>query len=122
MFRPSTPVRPPVPALVTGVTYRGEVTPGGKLTLQAQVTAEERDTGRTREKVAGQVRAGLSKVQPGDAGTVVIAYEPIWAIGTGRPSTAADAGEASEPTVRRLLEAPNADEMYAALTAEDEKY
>ena len=56
-------------------------------------TLEERDTGRTEEKVSGQVREGLAKVGPPEAARIVIAYEPVWAIGTGRAATAADAGE-----------------------------
>jgi len=55
-------------------------------------TLEERDTGRTEEKVTDQVREGLSKIGPADAARIVIAYEPVWAIGTGRAATAADAG------------------------------
>jgi triosephosphate isomerase (TIM) len=54
---------------------------------------EERDAGRTEAKVIGQVKADLAGIDPGMAGRLVIAYEPIWAIGTGRNATAADAGE-----------------------------
>jgi triosephosphate isomerase (TIM) len=53
---------------------------------------EEHDGGRTEEKVEGQVRAGLAGVPDQDAAQVVIAYEPIWAIGTGRNAEPADAG------------------------------
>jgi triosephosphate isomerase len=56
-------------------------------------TAEERDTGRTTDKVIGQVREGFSKVDPEQASRAVIAYEPIWAIGTGRACAPSDAGE-----------------------------
>jgi triosephosphate isomerase (TIM) len=56
-------------------------------------TAEERDTGRTTDKVVGQVREGLSKVDAAQAASAVIAYEPIWAIGTGRACAPSDAGE-----------------------------
>jgi triosephosphate isomerase len=56
-------------------------------------TLEERDTGRTEEKVVGQIREGLGKVGPAEAASLVIAYEPVWAIGTARAATAADAGE-----------------------------
>jgi triosephosphate isomerase (TIM) len=54
---------------------------------------EERDGGRTEAKVIGQVKAGLAGVDPAAAATLVIAYEPIWAIGTGRNATPSDAGE-----------------------------
>jgi triosephosphate isomerase (TIM) len=56
-------------------------------------TLEERDIGRTEEKVTEQVRKGLGKIGPAEAARAVIAYEPIWAIGTGRAATAPDAGE-----------------------------
>ena len=54
-------------------------------------TLEERESGSTEAKVAGQVRAGLSGVNPEQVGSMVIAYEPIWAIGTGRVATPEDA-------------------------------
>jgi triosephosphate isomerase len=54
---------------------------------------EERDAGRTEEKVTSQVRGGLSAVDANRASTPVIAYEPIWAIGTGRNAEPTDAGE-----------------------------
>jgi triosephosphate isomerase len=56
-------------------------------------TLEERDAGRTEDKVVTQVRAALGGLDADRAPTVVVAYEPIWAIGTGRNAEAADAGE-----------------------------
>jgi len=56
-------------------------------------TLEEREGGRSVEKVVGQVREGLAKVGPEEASKAVIAYEPIWAIGTGRACDPAEAGE-----------------------------
>jgi triosephosphate isomerase (TIM) len=56
-------------------------------------TLEERDSGRTEDKVLGQVKAGLGGVAADQAGRAVIAYEPIWAIGTGRNATSEDAGQ-----------------------------
>ncbi len=55
-------------------------------------TLEERDAGRTNDKVVGQVRAALAGVDAGQAASLVVAYEPIWAIGTGRTATPEDAG------------------------------
>jgi len=54
-------------------------------------TLSEREAGQTLEKVLGQLRAGLTKVTPEQAATIVIAYEPIWAIGTGKTATTTDA-------------------------------
>ena len=54
-------------------------------------TLEEREAGGTDAKVAGQVRAGLAGLSPAQVGSIVIAYEPIWAIGTGRTATPDDA-------------------------------
>jgi len=52
---------------------------------------EEREAGETEAKVLTQVRAGLEKVTAEQVASMVIAYEPIWAIGTGRTATAEDA-------------------------------
>jgi triosephosphate isomerase len=53
----------------------------------------EREAGATEEKVAGQVRRDLQGVASEDATRLVIAYEPIWAIGTGRNAEPGDAGQ-----------------------------
>jgi triosephosphate isomerase (TIM) len=54
-------------------------------------TLEEREAGSTEAKVTGQVRAGLHGLSDDQVGRLVIAYEPIWAIGTGRTATPGDA-------------------------------
>jgi triosephosphate isomerase len=51
----------------------------------------EREAGTTEEKVLGQLRAGLDRMTPEAAAKLVIAYEPIWAIGTGLTATPEDA-------------------------------
>jgi triosephosphate isomerase len=53
----------------------------------------EREAGATEEKVTGQVRRDLQGVASEDASRLVIAYEPIWAVGTGRNAEPADAGQ-----------------------------
>lgn len=54
-------------------------------------TLEERESDATEAKVVGQVTAGLAGLNAEAVGGLVIAYEPIWAIGTGRTASAEDA-------------------------------
>jgi triosephosphate isomerase len=54
-------------------------------------TLDEREAGNTESKVLGQVAAGLAGLSKDQVVATVIAYEPIWAIGTGRNATADDA-------------------------------
>jgi triosephosphate isomerase len=57
-------------------------------------TEEEREAGETERKLRHQVWEDLARVDPERLGEVVIAYEPIWAIGTGRVATPDQAQEA----------------------------
>ncbi len=57
-------------------------------------TLEERDGGRTLDVLATQVKGCLANATPQQARECVIAYEPVWAIGTGRVATTAQAQEA----------------------------
>jgi triosephosphate isomerase len=57
-------------------------------------TEDEREAGDTERKLRHQVQEGLEKVEIDRLGEVVIAYEPIWAIGTGRVATPEQAQEA----------------------------
>jgi triosephosphate isomerase len=66
-------------------------------------TAEERDAGRTEDKVIGQLREGVGRIGPPEASRLVVAYEPVWAIGTGRACNPTDAG-AVVRTIRDTLE------------------
>ncbi len=56
-------------------------------------TLEEREAGKTIELVSAQVKEGLKGVKGEQAENVVVAYEPIWAIGTGKTATPAMAQE-----------------------------
>ena len=62
----------------------------------------QRDAGTAEQVVVAQVRAGLAEVSAAQLTDVVIAYEPIWAIGTGDTATAADA-QAMHATIRATL-------------------
>ena len=56
-------------------------------------TLQERDVGATEDRVTAQVRADLAGVSASDAAKRVVAYEPVWAIGTGRNAEPSDAGQ-----------------------------
>lgn len=62
----------------------------------------QREAGRTEEVVASQVRRGLDSVEPRRPGALVIAYEPLWAIGTGLTATPEQAQEV-HGRIRELL-------------------
>jgi len=64
----------------------------------------ERDGGRTLAVVDEQLAAGLSGIAAGSAARLVIAYEPVWAIGTGRTATPAQAQEVHAHIRARLAE------------------
>ncbi|HWE33848.1 MAG TPA: triose-phosphate isomerase [Solirubrobacteraceae bacterium] len=57
-------------------------------------TEEERERGDTERKLRHQIQEDLGRIDTGRLGDVVIAYEPIWAIGTGQVATPEQAQEA----------------------------
>ncbi len=65
-------------------------------------TLEEREAGRTEQVVTAQVRGSLAGLSANDLLRTVIAYEPVWAIGTGRTATPQQAQEV-HALIRRLL-------------------
>jgi triosephosphate isomerase len=65
-------------------------------------TIEQREAGATMDLVVAQLRAGLSQLDAGTVGGVAIAYEPVWAIGTGRTATPDDAS-AVHVVIRKML-------------------
>ena len=64
----------------------------------------ERDNDQVGQVLEGQIRKGLEGVSPRDLTEVVVAYEPCWAIGTGRTATPAQAEEA-HALIRSVLAA-----------------
>ncbi|MFW6234694.1 MAG: triose-phosphate isomerase [Spirochaetota bacterium] len=76
-------------------------------------TLDERDGGKVEQVVRNQLYAGLEGVSENDLKSIVVAYEPVWAIGTGRTATPEDA-DAVHAHVRRVIE-----DMYSSSTAEN---
>jgi len=77
---------------------------------------EERERGRDRDVVLGQVRGTLAGMTAGDLERVVLAYEPVWAIGTGKTATPDQAQEVHS-LIRRLIA-----EMFGPMLAPDSPY
>lgn len=76
-------------------------------------TLEQREAGITIEWVRMQIKCGLLGISPEDVKKVVIAYEPIWAIGTGKTATSAQAQEVCH-AIREVLA-----EVFGQETAEE---
>lgn len=72
----------------------------------------QNEAGETDEFVSGQVQAALAGMSAAEAARCVIAYEPIWAIGTGKSASAAQADAIIASAVRGTIE-----ELFGAETA-----
>lgn len=66
-------------------------------------TDEGRRAGRTHALVGAQIAAAFGELSPGQVARCVIAYEPIWAIGSGRSATPAEANRTALVTVRGTI-------------------
>ena len=66
-------------------------------------TLEEREQGKTGDIITTQTRLALEGLTGEEVAKTIIAYEPIWAIGTGKTATAEDANE-SVKTIRKEIE------------------
>ena len=66
-------------------------------------TLEERESGKTEEVVQRQVREGLKKVELDHSKEIIVAYEPVWAIGTGKAATPEDANSVIAHSIRAVL-------------------
>jgi len=75
-------------------------------------TLEQRELGVTNEHIRMQIKIALSEITAEQAEGIVIAYEPIWAIGTGKTATAEQANEVCA-AIREV-----AKELYGAATAD----
>ncbi len=70
-------------------------------------TLEHRSAGTAEHVVAAQLRAGLANVAADQWSGIIVAYEPVWAIGTGKTATAEDA-QAMHAAIRQELKAQGA--------------
>ena len=75
----------------------------------------ERDSGRTLDRIDAQLAQGLGGLSKGDMARVIIAYEPVWAIGTGRTASPAQAEEVHAHIRRRLEESYGKDNAACAI-------
>lgn len=87
---------------------------GLKVILCLGETLEEREAGRTDEVCERHVRQGLKDVRPEQMAELVLAYEPVWAIGTGRTATPQQAQQA-HGFVRPLVASMFSTDIAAAL-------
>jgi triosephosphate isomerase (TIM) len=65
-------------------------------------TLEQRERSETLDVLDRQIQGGLERITGSELAELVIAYEPVWAIGTGRVATSAQAGEAHTHIRKRL--------------------
>ena len=66
-------------------------------------TLQERERGKTEEVVEDQLKGAFEDITPEDIGKIVLAYEPVWAIGTGKTATPKQANDV-HLFIRRKLE------------------
>ena len=77
-------------------------------------TLEQRELGVTDSHIASQIVKALDNVKPSDVANVVIAYEPIWAIGTGKTCDSAEANRVIKvirQTLAQIAGKDNADKV-----------
>ena len=73
-------------------------------------TLEERESGKLEEVLKRQIEVGLKDVLPAEMDKITIAYEPVWAIGTGRTATPEDA-DAAHAFIRHTVAALYSDDI-----------
>ena len=67
-------------------------------------TLEQREAGKTDEVIGKQIEIGLGGLKETDFATLIIAYEPIWAIGTGKTATSEQANETIRAIRKKIVE------------------
>lgn len=76
---------------------------GLKVIVCVGETLEENEAGETESVVTRQLTKGLTDMTEAQAADITIAYEPVWAIGTGRAATPEDANHVHKDVIRPLL-------------------
>ncbi|HJS18367.1 MAG TPA: triose-phosphate isomerase [Anaerolineales bacterium] len=76
-------------------------------------TLGQYESGLTAEVVSRQIKAGLAGIGSADAAKIVVAYEPVWAIGTGKASSGENANDVHQKVIRPALS-----ELFGADDAE----
>jgi triosephosphate isomerase len=66
-------------------------------------TLDQYESGQTAEVVRSQIREGLAGIDSAEAAKLVVAYEPIWAIGTGKASSGENANQVHQQVIRPAL-------------------
>lgn len=92
---------------------RAAVRGGLKAIVCVGETLSERDAGQASEVVRRQVRNGLGRLTEQDLSHIIVAYEPVWAIGTGRTATPEIAAEMHAEIRKVFAEIFNADQADA---------
>jgi triosephosphate isomerase len=88
---------------------------GMEIVLCVGETLEQREADRAEKVVEQQLREDLAGISAADLAPITIAYEPVWAIGTGKTATPEDA-EAMHQHIRRVLEAAYSAEESSSMT------
>ncbi|MFK4786116.1 triose-phosphate isomerase [Fusobacterium sp. MFO224] len=73
---------------------------------------EDRETGKTNEVITTQIKEGLSGISSEEAKNIIVAYEPVWAIGTGKTATP-EIAEETHKEIRKVLK-----EMFGEVAEE----
>ncbi len=87
---------------------------GMEVILCVGETLEEREAGKLEAVLSAQVKGGFKDIAAAELPNVVIAYEPVWAIGTGKTATPEDA-DAAHAYIRKVLASLYGEEAAKAM-------
>lgn len=94
---------------------RAALAHGLKAIIAVGESLEQNEAGETEQFVSGQVRKALDGISADDMAHVVIAYEPIWAIGTGKNASGEVANNIIGGTIRKTVNALYGETVASAL-------